>query len=100
MEDKNMAVIIGANIKACLEEYQMDLKAWAKVIKVTRQTAATYADGTSIIDSYKLHLTAIRFHKRLEWFLEETHDSRDYVFTPMQHEYLEKNYVRKKGKQI
>ena len=91
-----MAVIIGKNIKQCLEEYQMDLKAWAKVIGVTRQTASSYVEGLSIIDSYKLHLTAIRFHKRLEWFLEEAHDLRDYVFTPPQHDYLERHYVRKK----
>ena len=90
MEEKNMALIIGNNVKECLKEYQMDLKAWAKIIQVTRQTASNYVEGLSIIDSYKLHLTAIRFHKCLEWFLEEEHKDTDYIFTCEQKEWIRK----------
>jgi len=90
MEEKNMAVIIGNNIKKCLEEYQMDVKAWAKIIGVTRPTAYNYIDGLSIIDSYKLHVTARRFHKCLEWFVEEEHKDTDYLFTCEQKEWIRK----------
>jgi hypothetical protein len=93
LEEKNMAVIIGGNIKKCLEEYQMDLKAWAKIISVTRQTASNYVEGLSIIDSYKLHLTANRFHKCLEWFLEVEHKDTDYLFTSEQKEWIRKEIV-------
>jgi hypothetical protein len=92
-QEINMAEIIGDNIKKCLDEYQMDIKAWARIIGVTRQTAANYIEGFSVIDSYKLHLTAKRFHKCLEWFLEEKHKDTDYVFTADQKEWIRKEII-------
>jgi transcriptional regulator with XRE-family HTH domain len=88
MEEQNFGVIIGSNIKQCLEEYQMDIKAYAIFLGVTRPTAYSYIEGTSIIDSYKLYRTAKRFKKSLGWFLEVEH--KEEVFTDAQMEWIRK----------
>jgi transcriptional regulator with XRE-family HTH domain len=86
------SIIIGNNIKLCLEEYQLDVKALAAYLGVTRQTVATYINGTSLIDSHKLYLLAKRFHKRFDWFIESTHEIEP-PFTPEQEAWIREAIV-------
>lgn len=87
MLERKLAFIIGDNITQCLLEFGISITNYAKTIGVTRQTATAYIDGVTMIDCYKLYLTAERFQKPVEWFFEEVHE--DILFTNKQ-----KNWIR------
>jgi transcriptional regulator with XRE-family HTH domain len=93
MDSKNFSEIIGNNILQCLQEEYMEIKTYAKIIGVTRQTVKNYIDGLSIIDSYRLYLTANKFHKRVEWFFEEIHIDNNSPFNEEQEKWIRNEII-------
>lgn len=72
----NINYTIGNNIKDILKKHEVTIKEFSKIIGVSRQTAASYINGTSIIPSDKLFIVAGYFDKEIDWFLEEEHHNK------------------------